>query len=92
MKNLLHFIILMGLFDSDFKIDNYIRNRIPQLDNLENRELFKRIVGNLTVDLYNHIKDESPKVTRLPNLITCVISKDSYDLTYNNFFLCSPRI
>lgn len=87
----------MGLFDSDFKIEDYVRERIPQLDNLENRELFKRIVDNLTLDLYKHIKDEydalerrvfdeSPKATRLPDLITCVISKDKYDLTDDNLF------
>lgn len=87
----------MGLFDSDFKIEDYVRERIPQLDNLANRELFKRIVDNLTLDLYKHIKDEydalerrvfdeSPKATRLPDLITCVISKDKYDLTDDNLF------
>ena len=87
----------MGLFDSDFKIDDYVRARIPELDNLENRELFKRIVGNLNVDLYKHIKaeydalekrvfDESPKATRLPDLVTCVVAKDSYDLTDENLF------
>ena len=87
----------MGLFDSDFKIDDYVRARIPQLDNLENRDLFKRIVGNLTIDLYKHVKaeydalekrvfDESPKATRLPDLITCVVAKDKYDLTDENLF------
>ena len=87
----------MGLFDSDFKIEEYVRSRIPELDNLENRELFKRIVNNLTLDLYKHIKDEydalekrvfdeSPKATRMPDLIICVISKDKYDLTDDNLF------
>ena len=54
----------MGLFDSDFNIDSYVRTRIPQLDNLENRDLFKRIVGKLTVDLYNHVKDEYDALER----------------------------
>lgn len=87
----------MGLFDSDFKIDEYVRKRMPELDNLDNRELFKRIVGNLNLDLYKHIKDEydalekrvfdeSPKATHLPDLITCVISKDNYDLTDDKLF------
>lgn len=88
---------MMGLFDSDFKIEDYVRERIPQLDNLENRELFKRIVSSLTVDFYKHVKDEydalerrvfaeAPKATRLPDLITCVVSKDRYDLTDDNLF------
>lgn len=87
----------MGLFDSDFKIDDYVRERMPQLDNLDNRELFKRIVGNLTLDMYKHIKDEydalekrvfdeAPKATRMPNLITCVVERDRYDLTDENLF------
>ena len=87
----------MGLFDSDFKIDEYVRERIPQLDDLANRELFKRIVGELNLDLYRHIKDEydalekrvfdeAPKPLRLPDMITCVISKDNYDLTDDHLF------
>ena len=48
----------MGIFDSDFDIENYIRKRIPKLDNPENRELFKAIVGNSTLELYRHIKSE----------------------------------
>ena len=87
----------MGLFDSDFNIDSYVRARIPELDNLENRDLFKRIVGNLTTNLYNHVKDEydalerrvfdeAPKPNRLPDLITCVVSADKYDLTDDNMF------
>lgn len=87
----------MGLLNSDFDIDKYIRDRMPQLDNLNNRELFKRIVGNLTVDLYKHMKDEydalerrvfdeAPKAIQLPDLITCVISADKYDLTDDCMF------
>ena len=87
----------MGLFDSDFNIEKYVRGRIPELDNLDNRELFKKIVGNLNVDLYKHIKSEydelekrvfseAPKPLRLPDLITCVISADRYDLTDENMF------
>ena len=87
----------MGLFDSDFNIDSYVRTRIPQLDNLENRDLFKRIVGKLTVDMYNHVKDEydalerrvfdeAPKADQVPDLITCVVSADKYDLTDDKMF------
>ena len=71
----------MGLFDSDFDIENYIRQRTPQLDNLENRELFKAIVTNSITEMYKHIKeeygalekrvfDETPRASRLPDLIT----------------------
>lgn len=87
----------MGLFDSNFNIEKYVRARIPELDNLANRDLFKRIVGSLTVDLYRHVKDEydalerrvfdeAPKAMQLPDLITCVISADKYDLTDDQMF------
>ena len=85
----------MGLFDSDFNIEEYIRQRIPELDELENRDLFKAIVGNATLELYKHIKeeydaleqrvfDEAPKALRMPDLITCVVEADEYDVTDTN--------
>ena len=87
----------MGIFDSDFDIENYIRQRIPELDNLENRELFKAIAGNSTLELYKHIKseydalekrvfDETPRAMRLPDLITCVVPLEKYDVTDANLF------
>lgn len=92
----------MGIFDSDFDIEKYIRQRIPKLDNLENRELFKVIVGNSTLELYNHIKeeyaaleqrvfDETPRAARLPDLITCVIPAEKYDVTDENLFPIFPE-
>ena len=82
----------MGIFDSDFDMENYIRQRILELDQLENRELFKTIVQNSIIELYKHIKgeydelerrvfDETPRAERLPDLITCVVSRDKYDVT-----------
>lgn len=92
----------MGLFDSDFDIENYIRQRTPQLDNLDNRELFKAIVNNSITELYKHIKeeygalekrvfDETPRASRLPDLITCVIPAPKYDLTDLNMFPIMPE-
>ena len=92
----------MGLFDSDFDIENYIRQRTPQLDNLENRELFKAIVTNSITEMYKHIKeeygalekrvfDETPRAARLPDLITCVIPAPKYDLTDSNMFPLFPE-
>ena len=92
----------MGIFDSDFDIEKYIRQRIPELDNLENRELLKAIVGNSTLELYNHIKeeyaalekrvfDETPRTARLPDLITCVVPVEKYDVTDENLFPLFPE-
>lgn len=82
----------MGIFDSDFDIENYVRQRIPEMSDLDNRELFKNIMSSSVVELYKHIKTEydaleervfkeSPKSKRMPDLITCVIPLDKYDLT-----------
>ncbi len=92
----------MGIFDSDFEIENYIRQRIPELDNLENRELFKAIVGNSILELYNHVKSEyaaleqrvfaeTPRALRLPDLITCVVPADKYDVTDSEMFPIFPE-
>ena len=82
----------MGIFDSDFDIENYVRQRIPEMSDLDNRELFKNIMSSSVVELYKHIKTEydaleervfkeSPRSKRMPDLITCVIPLDKYDLT-----------
>ena len=70
----------MGIFDSDFDIEKYIRQRIPELDNLENRELFKAIVGNSTLELYRHIKSEYDALKKItPQIIAA-----------KKFFMSSP--
>jgi len=82
----------MGIFDSDFDIENYVRKRIPKLQNLENRELFKEIFANSTLELYKQIKSEydalehrifaeSLNIKRMPDVVTCVVSADEYDVT-----------
>ena len=92
----------MGIFDSDFDIDNYILKRIPELENLEERDLFKAIVSGSAVQLYNHVKEEydalerrifaeAPKAMRMPNLYTCVIDAEKYDMTDLNMFPMFPE-
>ena len=92
----------MGIFESDFDIENYILKRIPELENLEERDLFKTIVIGSTVALYNHVKDEygalekrifdeAPKALRMPDLFTCVIDATKYDMTDLNMFPMFPE-
>ncbi|MBR5913746.1 MAG: hypothetical protein IKZ58_05250 [Selenomonadaceae bacterium] len=87
----------MGIFESDFDIENYIRKRIPELDNLYERDLFKAIISSSTVELYKHIKeeydalekrifDEAPRALRMPDLITCVVDSEKYDYTDAHMF------
>ncbi|MBQ9486927.1 MAG: hypothetical protein IJU91_03870 [Selenomonadaceae bacterium] len=92
----------MGIFDSDFDIENYVLKRIPELENLEERDLFKTIVGGSTIQLYNHVKEEydalerrifaeAPKALRMPNLYTCVIDAEKYDMTDLSMFPMFPE-
>ena len=92
----------MGIFESDFDIENYVQRRIPEIENLEERDLFKAILSGSTISLYNHIKneysaleqrifDETPKALRMPDLFFCVIDKKNYDMTDLNMFPIFPE-
>ena len=92
----------MGIFDSDFDIENYVQRRIPEIENLEERELFKIIMSGSTIELYKHIKeeydaleqrifDEAPKSLRMPDLFTCVVGAEKYDMTDANMFPMFPE-
>ena len=92
----------MGIFESDFDIEEYFRKRIPELENLEERELFKVILSGSTMELYKHVKeeysalekrifDEAPKALRMPDLYTCVIETEKYDMTDSNMFPMFPE-
>lgn len=87
----------MGIFDSDFDIEKYVQKRIPEIENLDERDLFKEILSSSTIELYNHIKEEydflerrvfaeAPKALRMPDIITCVIDVDNFDWTDANMF------
>ena len=80
----------MGIFDSDFDIEKYVRQRIPEIENLSERDLFKVILSSSTIELYKHIKNEydalerrifqeTPKALRMPDVITCVVDAEKYD-------------
>ena len=92
----------MGIFDSDFDIDEYVRKRIPELENLEERDLFKAILSGSVIELYKHVKeeydalekrifDETPKALRMPDLFTCVIDAEKYDMTDAHMFPMFPE-
>ena len=92
----------MGIFDSDFDIESYIQQRIPEIGNLEERELFKIILSSSMIELYKHVKDEysalekrvfneAPKALRMPDLITCVVDRKKYDWTDAHMFPMFPE-
>ena len=91
----------MGIFDSDFDIEKYVRQRIPEIENLSERDLFKVILSSSTIELYKHIKNEydalerrifqeTPKALRMPDVITCVVDAEKYDWTDANMFPMFP--
>ena len=92
----------MGIFESDFDIENYVLKRIPELENLHERDLFKSILSSSTIELYKHIKEEydaleqrvfaeTPRALRMPDLITCVIDVDKFDWTDEHMFPIFPQ-
>lgn len=92
----------MGIFDSDFDIEAYIRKRVPEIESLEERDLFKAILSGSMVELYKHIHEEydslerrvfseAPKAMRMPDVITCVIEKEKFDFTDANMFPMFPE-
>ena len=87
----------MGIFDSDFDIEAYMRKRIPEIESLDERDLFKTILSSSMIELYKHIQEEynfleqrvfseAPKALRMPDVITCVIETDKFDWTDANMF------
>ena len=75
----------MGLFDDAFDIDEYVRKRLMEMDQLKNRELFKEIIADMMNGLYQHVKEEYrflenrvfqevPVVPRMPDVVTGIAS------------------
>ena len=82
----------MGLFDDDFDMENYLRDRMLKMDNLSNRELFKEVIMDLMMNFYAHTRkeyqalekrvfDEAPRAMHLPDLVTGICAKKEYDFT-----------
>ncbi len=82
----------MGLFDSAFDIDEYVRKRMMEMDQLQNRELFKEIIADMMAGLYHHAKEEYqfleervfkevPSVARMPDIVTGIVPLEEYDVT-----------
>ena len=82
----------MGLFDDAFDIDEYVRKRLMEMDQLKNRELFKEIIADMMNGLYKHVKEEYqflenrvfrevPVAVRMPDVVTGIASLQEYDVT-----------
>ena len=87
----------MGLFDDDFDMENYLRDRMLKMDNLSNRELFKEVIMDLMMNFYAHTRkeyqalekrvfDEAPRAMHLPALVTGICAKKEYDFTDKHLF------
>ncbi len=87
----------MGLFDEKFNFEEYVRNRMMQMDSMENRELFKDIVCDMMVHFYGHVREEyqalekrvfeaAPKADNLPDIVTGMCRREAYDVTDRYMF------
>lgn len=82
----------MGLFADSFDIDSYVRKRLMEMDDLQNRELFKEIIADMMCGIYRHVKEEyqfledrifkeTPLPERMPDIFTGLIPRHEYDVT-----------
>lgn len=82
----------MGLFDSAFDVDEYVRKRLMEMDQLQNRELMKEIIADMMVGFYHHVEkeyhfledrvfSEVPSVSHMPDVITGIAPLSEYDVT-----------
>ena len=87
----------MALFDNEEDFDRYFDKRILQMDNLENRELFKEILSGALKGLFaqtafsyqeleRRVFREAPRVNRMPDIYTGVCPKILYDATEKFLF------
>ena len=92
----------MGLFDDAFDVDDYVRKRLMEMDNLKNRELFKEIIADMMTGFYHHVKDEYhflenrvfrevPVAVRMPDVITGIATLDDYDVTDKHMYPMDPE-
>ena len=81
----------MGLFDDDFNMEEYLKKRMLQMDNLKNREIFKEVIQDMMMNFYAHAReeyqglqkrvfDEAPRAVRLPDIVTGICAREEYDL------------
>ena len=91
----------MGLFDDAFDIDEYVRKRLMEMDELKNRELFKEIIADMMSGIYHHVKEEYqflenrvfrevPVASRMPDVVTGIAQLEEYDVTDKQMYPMNP--
>lgn len=91
----------MGLFDSSFQIDEYVRKRMMEMDDLKNRELFKEIIVDMMLGIYHHADEEYqfieervfrevPFAAKMPDVITGIAPRQEYDVTDKHLYPMDP--
>ncbi|SFT37603.1 hypothetical protein SAMN02910356_00326 [Selenomonas sp. GACV-9] len=82
----------MGIFTDEFDLAGYVEQQAMKIDGLQNRELFRDIIGDMFTQLYQHMYEEYhgleqrmlaelPKPAEMPDLMTGLCPRTKYDLT-----------
>ena len=48
----------MGIFTDEFDLAGYVKQQAMKIDDLQNRELFRDIIGDMFSELYRHMYAE----------------------------------
>ena len=82
----------MGIFTDEFDLAGYVKQQAMKIDDLQNRELFRDIIGDMFSELYRHMYAEYhgleqrmlAEVSRpaeVPDVMTGLCRREDYDQT-----------
>lgn len=82
----------MGIFTDEFDLTGYVKQQAMKIDDLENRELFRNIIGDMFSQLYQHMYAEYhgleqrmlaevPHPAEAPDIMTGLCRRRDYDRT-----------
>ncbi|SDP60375.1 hypothetical protein [Selenomonas ruminantium] len=87
----------MGIFTDEFDLAGYVERQAMEIKGLENRDLFRNIIGDMFTQLYQHMYAEYHGLEQrmlaevkapaeMPDIMTGLCSRKDYDQTDREFF------
>ncbi len=84
--------IVMGIFTDEFDLAGYVEQQAMKIEDLQNRELFRNIIGDMFSQLYQHMYAEYhgleqrmlaelPRPVEAPDIMTGLCRRRDYDQT-----------
>lgn len=91
----------MGIFTDEFDLAGYVEQQAMEIKGLENRELFRNIIGDMFTQLYQHMYAEyhgleqrmlaeAAAPAEMPDVMTGLCCRRDYDLTDKELFPMNP--